>query len=125
MSFDMLDFDKLKSVAACGESVVPVVVQDVRTKDVLILGYTNREALEKTVDLGRVVLYSTSRKSLWDKGATSGNILKLESIRVNCENNSLLYLVEPLGEGVCHTKDEDGKYRKTCFYRDISMSEGS
>lgn len=115
-----LDFDKLKSIVASGESVIPVVVQDADTKAVLILAYTNQVALEESLRTGYATFWSTSRNELWEKGKTSGNRLALVSVRINCEDNSLLYLVKPLGEGVCHTKDESGTYRSTCFYREYS-----
>lgn len=114
-----LDFEKLKSVAACGESVIPVIVQNADTKAVLILAYTNQVALEESLRTGYAVFWSTSRNKLWEKGKTSGNRLALVSVRVNCEDNSLLYLVKPLGEGVCHTKDEWGRHRDTCYYREF------
>ena len=113
-----IDFEKLNSVVGCGESVILVVVQDADTKAVLILAYTNQVALEESIRTGYAVFWSTSRNELWEKGKTSGNRLALVSVRVNCEDNSLLYLVKPLGEGVCHTKDEWGRYRDTCYYRD-------
>ena len=113
-----LDFEKLKNVVGCGESVIPVVVQHADTKAVLILAYSNQVALEESLRTGYAVFWSTSRNELWEKGKTSGNRLALVSVRVNCEDNSLLYLVKPLGEGVCHTKDTLGKYRDTCYYRE-------
>jgi phosphoribosyl-AMP cyclohydrolase len=63
--------------------------------------------------------WSTSRDELWVKGATSGDTLELVEVRVNCEQNSLLYLVKPLGQGACHTKGADGQARPSCYYRRI------
>jgi len=114
-----LDFHKLKKVAACGVPVVPVAVQDVDTRDVLILAYANDEALKYTLEHGVAAFWSTSRNQLWVKGATSGDTLETVEVRVNCEQNSLLYLVRPLGEGACHTKGADGKARSSCYYRVI------
>lgn len=97
--------------------LVPVVVQHYQTKDVLILAYCNQEAYKKSIDTKLATFWSRSRNELWIKGATSGDKLKLHEVRINCKENSLLFLVEPLGGGVCHTKDETGKHRSTCFYR--------
>jgi phosphoribosyl-AMP cyclohydrolase len=112
-----LDFDKLSKVAACGQALVPVAVQDAGTKDVLIIAYVNKQALEHTIKTGNATFWSTSRNELWEKGATSGDTLKMVGIGVNCEQNSLLYLVKPVGKGACHTKDAVGVTRTTCFYR--------
>ena len=88
-----LDFGKLQRAAACGKGLVPVVAQDVDSGEVLIVGYANEEALDYTRREGVAAFWSTSRNELWVKGATSGNVLELVEIRVNCEQNSLLYRV--------------------------------
>ena len=112
-----LDFTKLQKIARTESLVVPVVVQDAESKDVLVVAYANRIALEATLETGIATFWSTSRNELWIKGKTSGDTLKIEEVRVNCEQNSLLYLVRMLGGGVCHTKDAAGKTRRTCYYR--------
>ena len=112
-----IDFKKLLKIGTSGENVIPVVVQNAITKEVLIVAYANDEAVSETLRLGEAVFYSTSRKELWHKGATSGDILAVEEVRINCEQNSLLYLVTPKGQGACHTKDDSGKYRSSCYYR--------
>jgi phosphoribosyl-AMP cyclohydrolase len=112
-----LDFQKIRKVAACGEAVLPVAVQDADTREILILAYANREALAYTLEHGVAAFWSTSRNELWVKGATSGDVLDLVEIRVNCEQNSLLYLVRPRGKGACHTRDQGGAPRRTCYYR--------
>jgi phosphoribosyl-AMP cyclohydrolase len=114
-----LDFSKLRQIASVGADVVPVVVQDVGSLRLLMLGYVNELALRTALDEGIAVFWSTSRNELWRKGATSGHSMKLVEVRVNCENNSLLYLVEPSEEGVCHTQDKSGKNRPTCYYRKL------
>ena len=114
-----LDFTKLQKVAKTGLPVLPVVVQDADSRDVLVVAYANQEALEHTLKTGTATFWSTSRNELWIKGATSGDTLEIVDIRVNCEQNSLLYLVRMVGGGVCHTKDADGHTRKTCYYRSI------
>ncbi len=114
-----LDFDKLGDLAENGVRVVPVVLQHADTREVLFIGYTNDQALAETFETRRAVLWSTSRNEIWRKGDTSGDILALVEVRVNCEQNSLLYLVRPRGTGVCHTRDKTGQTRPTCIYRRV------
>ena len=114
-----LDFHKLNQVADAGCDVLPVAGQDAATKEVLLIGYANGEALNHALEHGVATFWSTSRNKLWVKGATSGDTLELVDVRVNCEQNSLLYLVKPLGTGACHTKDTNGKSRSSCYYRSI------
>ena len=113
----LLDFEKLGKVAQTGASVLPVVVQDADSGEVLILAYANELALQTTVSSRIATFWSTSRNELWVKGATSGDTLQIAEIRVNCEQNSLLYLVRPLGDGACHTRDAGGRVRRSCYYR--------
>ncbi len=115
----LIDFDKLGKVAQCGEAVVPVVVQDADSKQVLFVAYANQAALEYALEHGVATFWSTSRNELWVKGATSGDTLQLVEVRINCEQNSLLYLVRLLGQGACHTKGADGTSRRSCYYRRI------
>lgn len=115
----MLDFEKLRKVAGASEPVMPVAVQDAETKELLIIAYANRQAFEYTLEHGVAAFWSTSRDELWVKGATSGDTLEIVEVRVNCEQNSLLYLVRPLGKGACHTKDAAGNTRASCYYRRI------
>lgn len=122
----MLDFCKLHDYFAKQDGrekqIMPVVVQDARTGEVLILAYVNKEALEYSLNNRVATFWSTSRDELWVKGQTSGSTLKLVEVRVNCDQNSLLYLVEPVNNaGACHTKDEGG-YRDSCYYRKMSFN---
>lgn len=112
-----LDFGKLNQIAACGQDVLPVVVQDATTHEVLILAYANELALRETLKRQIAVFWSTSRGELWIKGLTSGDTLDLVEVRVNCEQNSLLYLVHPKTGNSCHTG------RSGCYYRKISNGE--
>ena len=109
-----LDFDKL---AALGHRVLPVVLQHADTNEVLYVAYANETALRESLETRRAVLWSTSRSELWRKGETSGDVLDLVEVRVNCVQNSLLYRVRPRTGGVCHTRDESGRARPTCYYR--------
>lgn len=118
-----LDFTKLNKVAASSEDLLPVVVQNADTMEVLIVAYANQAALNHTLETGLATFWSSSRNELWIKGKTSGDTLDLVDVRVNCEQNSLLYLVRPAGEGACHTKGADGKSRAGCYYRSIVRAE--
>jgi len=113
-----LDFRKLQRVAETGAEVVPVVLQNADSGAVLFVGYANALALAKTLETRTAVLWSTSRNELWHKGATSGDVLDLVDVGVNCEQNSLLYRVRPRS-GVCHTVDAEGKHRRGCYYRSL------
>lgn len=114
-----LDFEKVAKIGRAGHQVVPVVLQDADSGEVLFIGYANDEAYRLTLERRSAVLYSTSREEIWHKGATSGDTLELVDVRVNCEQNSLLYRVRKAGRGVCHTKDERGETRPTCYYRTV------
>lgn len=92
------------------QGLVPVVIQDAGTSDVLMLGFMNQIALDTTRETGLVHFWSRSRQTLWKKGETSGNTLSVDSILVNCENNSLLIQAVPSG-ATCHTG------YPTCYYR--------
>jgi phosphoribosyl-AMP cyclohydrolase len=115
----ILDFHKLRKVATASEPVMPVAVQDADSGRVLIVAYANKTALEYSLEHGVAAFWSTSRDELWVKGATSGDTLQIVEIRVNCDQNSLLYLVKPLGKGACHTKSASGNTRVSCYYRRI------
>ena len=115
-----LDFHKLQSIAATTIPVVPAVAQDVDSGEVLVIGYVNRKALDYALEHRLATFWSTSRNELWVKGATSGDYLDLMDVRVNCEQNSLLYVVRMRGKGSCHTKDANGQARFGCFYRRIN-----
>lgn len=91
-----------------GDGLVPVIVQDYSTLNVLMLGYMNSAAFEKTKESGKVCFYSRSKGRLWTKGETSGNFLEVKKILVDCDNDTLLIKAKPEGP-VCHTGTE------TCF----------
>ena len=103
---DQIRWDK------AADGLVPAIVQDAETKDVLMLGFMNRAALEKTLRDGHVTFWTRSRQKLWTKGETSGNVLQFQSLRVNCNDDSLLVLAHPVG-ATCHTG------HPTCFYREV------
>ena len=118
-----LDFRKLSKVAACGEDLIPAVAQDAETGEVLIVGYANQLALDTTLKEGMATFWSSSRNELWIKGKTSGDYLEIIEVRVNCEQNSILYRVRPKGQGACHVKDENGVARKGCYYRVLNKQK--
>ncbi len=111
--------DFLVDFGSDGQKLLPVVTQDFHTKEVLILSFINQQAYEETVRSGYATYWSRSRNELWKKGLTSGDMLKIEEIRVNCEQNSFLFLVTPEGKGACHAKKENGLPYHSCYYRKI------
>ncbi len=117
-----LDFDKLGAVTGASRRVLPVVLQNADSGEVLFVGYADASALHETLRSETAVLWSTSRDELWHKGATSGDVLDLVEVRVSCEQNSLLYRVRPRG-GVCHTRDEQGETRPSCYYRRLTSPD--
>ncbi|MFT5468397.1 MAG: phosphoribosyl-AMP cyclohydrolase [Verrucomicrobiales bacterium] len=119
-----LDFTKLQKIAATGSEVVPAVAQDADSGEVLIVGYANQLALDTALKEKMATFWSTSRNELWIKGKTSGDFLELIEVRVNCEQNSILYKVRMAGAGSCHTKGADGKARLGCYYRRLN-ADGS
>ena len=96
-----------------GGGLVPAIVQDDRTGDVLMLGFMNEAALQETQRCGEVVFFSRSRNKLWKKGETSGHVLRVREIRVDCDADALLVRVEAVGPGVCH------EGFRSCFFRAI------
>jgi len=99
--------------AKCG-GLVPVIAQEAATGEVLMLAYMNEEAWDKTLATGEVHYFSRSRKTLWHKGGTSGHVQKVHTIRLDCDADTVLVLVEQLGGAACHTG------HKSCFYRELS-----
>ena len=95
------------------DGLLPVVVQEAASLDVLLVAFMNRESFELTRETGLAHFWSRSRQQLWLKGATSGDYLKVKSIAVNCEENSLLLKVELVGQAACHTG------HKSCYYREL------
>ena len=92
--------------------LIPAIVQDVQTKEVLMLAYMNTESLQLTLEKGETYFWSRSRSELWHKGETSGNIQKVVELFVDCDADTLLIRVEPMGPA-CHTGE------RTCFYRSL------
>ena len=97
----MLKFDDFK-LDKCADGLLPVIVQDAVTLKVLMLGYMNREAFDKSMAEGRVTFFSRTRNTLWTKGETSGHYLNIVSVYADCDNDTLLIQVNPVGP-VCHT----------------------
>ena len=91
---NQIDFEK-------GEGLVPAIIQDVKTQKVLMLGYMNKESYEKTIETGKVTFFSRSKQRLWTKGEESGNFLNLKDLSLDCDNDTLLIKVAPVGP-VCH-----------------------
>lgn len=94
------------------QGLIPAVLQNKTTKEVLMVAYMNQEAFDKTVETGKATFYSRSRQQLWVKGETSGNFMYVDEIKLDCDNDTLLLLVNPNGPA-CHTGN------RTCFYRTV------
>lgn len=90
------------------------IIQDYKTRDVLMLGYINKEALQKTLETGWVYFWSRSKKRLWMKGEKSGNKLKAKDIFIDCDNDAILIKAELIGTNTCHTGN------RTCFYNKLT-----
>ena len=99
------------------DGLIPCVVADAWTGEVLMVAYMNAEALAKTIETGETWFYSRSREKLWKKGETSGHLQKLIEMRVDCDQDTLLLRVEQAGGAACHTG------RETCFYRAVPLRE--
>jgi len=97
-----------------GKGLVPVVAQEAVTGRILMLAYANREALERTMSTGFAHYFSRSRGRLWRKGEDSGHVQRVKKVRVDCDGDSLVYVVEQTGPA-CHTGEE------SCFYRDVKV----
>jgi len=103
----------LSEIKFDANGLVPAVVQDAETNEVLMMAYMNRESLQLTLDRGETYFWSRSRGELWHKGETSGNVQRVVDIRVDCDADTLLVRVHPAGPA-CHTGNQ------TCFYRTMT-----
>lgn len=99
------------------KGLVPVIAQDASSGEVLMLAYINEEAWRKTLETGEAHYFSRSRQKLWHKGETSGNVQKVRSIRIDCDNDTVLLLIEQVGGAACHTG------HRSCFYRELTDNE--
>ncbi|GAB6177025.1 phosphoribosyl-AMP cyclohydrolase [Desulfobaculum senezii] len=104
------DFDKQGGL-------IPAIAQDADTGEVLMLAYMNKEAWEKTLETGEAHYWSRSRQTLWHKGGTSGHVQKVKSVRIDCDDDTLVLLIEQLGGAACH------KGYRSCFYRELRNGE--
>ena len=115
-----LDWSKLEKAVAGTKGIIPVAVQNADTQEVILVAYINQLAFEESLKRKMLVLWSSSRQELWIKGLTSGETFELLEARVNCEQNSLLFIVRPNRGGICHTKNTKGEPRD-CYYRKINL----
>ncbi|WBF65574.1 MAG: phosphoribosyl-AMP cyclohydrolase [Candidatus Kinetoplastibacterium crithidii] len=106
---DELKFDK--------DGLIPVIAQDYKNGDVLMMAWMNKEALQKTISLGKAVYWSRSRKKLWEKGEESGHTQIVQEIRLDCDGDVILLKVNQLGNISCHTG------RKSCFFRVLKNND--
>jgi len=98
---------------AKGNGLIPVVIQDIKSRDILMVGFTDKEALTLTLDTKWVHFWSRSRGKIWLKGERSGNKLKVIGITADCDNDSLLVEIELIGKNVCHTGS------RSCFFNKL------
>jgi phosphoribosyl-AMP cyclohydrolase len=110
--FDVLRFRDVDGIP----ELVLAIAQDFKTKEVLMVAYTNREAIEKTLETGRMHYFSTSKRKLWMKGERSGNVQLVREIYIDCDGDALLFKIEQTG-GACH------RGYKSCFYRKVEGDE--
>ena len=113
----MLQFEK-------SGGLLPAIVQEKSTGLILMMAYINSEALQETVRSGMATFWSRSRGELWKKGKTSGNLMKITDILVDCDQDCLIYQVEKTAGGACHTKNRSSEFRNSCFYRRIDPVTG-
>ena len=85
------------------QGLIPAILQDAASGEVVMLGYMNEQSLRRTLELGQAVFWSRTRRELWHKGATSGDFVRVLDVRTDCDADALVLRVEPLGAGVCHT----------------------
>ncbi len=102
-----LNFDKMGGM-------VPVIAQDFTSKEVLMLAFMNQEAWEKTLEIGKACYFSRSRNKLWMKGEQSGNVQLVKEVYIDCDEDTVLLMVEQVGKAACHTG------YKSCFYRKLN-----
>ena len=95
------------------QGLIPAIVQDINTNEVLMMAYMNEDSLKKTTETGKTCFWSRSRQKFWIKGETSGNVQLVKEILYDCDEDTLLVKVEQVGKGACHTGE------RTCFYRRI------
>lgn len=114
----MPDWDKIAGISP-ENHVIPVAIQNMNTMEVILIAYINKQALEESIRLKKVVLWSTSRNKLWFKGQESGNTFTLHRIFVNCEQNSLVFMATPDKGNICHTSYNG--VPNNCYYRELDM----
>lgn len=110
MTIPKLDYSKL-------DGLVTAVIQDWQTKQILMVGFMNEEAFQKTIETGKATFYSRSRNKLWLKGESSGHFLLVKEIRTDCDDDTLLIQAESIGPGVCHAGYQ------SCFYKQLDSNQ--
>jgi phosphoribosyl-AMP cyclohydrolase len=105
-----LNFEKMGGL-------LPAVVQDYKTGEVLMVGFMNRQAWETTLEIGKATFYSRTRDTLWTKGLTSGNVQIVKEIRVDCDDDTVLLKVEQVGDAACHTG------HRSCFHKQVNADQ--
>lgn len=99
------------------QGLIPAIIQDAESGEILMMAYMNRASLERTLDSGKTCFWSRSRQKFWTKGETSGNVQLVKEILYDCDEDTLLIKVKQIGSGACHTGS------RTCFYRRIDTGQ--
>jgi len=102
---------------AKGDGLIPAIVQDAETKDVLMMAYMNRESWDATLKTGKATYWSRSRKKLWLKGESSGNVQIVKAVFIDCDEDTILLHVQQIGDAACHTG------HRSCFYRKLEGND--
>ncbi len=108
-----LSAEVIETIKWDAQGLIPAIIQDAESKDVLMMAYMNAESLQETLDIGETVFWSRSRQSFWHKGETSGNTQTIVDIRLDCDADTLLITVDPTGPA-CHTNEV------SCFFRTLN-----
>ncbi|MCP4140103.1 MAG: phosphoribosyl-AMP cyclohydrolase [Chloroflexi bacterium] len=109
-------FDNVEELKFDANGLIPAIVQDAETKEILMVAWMNAESFQLTQDTGQAHFWSRSRKEIWLKGATSGNFMNIKKILIDCDADTLVLLAEPVGPA-CHTGE------RSCFYREVEIRE--
>lgn len=105
--------------------LLPAIVQETQSGDILMMAYVNEDAVHKTIETGFATFWSRSRNELWKKGETSGNMMKIDEILVDCDQDCLIFKVQKTAGGACHTKNRKNVFRQSCFYRTYNFESGN
>lgn len=122
MNKNELEQNKTLSIQYNEMGLAPAIVQDSGTGEILMFAWINPAALQATLDSSYATFWSRSRNELWKKGETSGNQMKIREILIDCDQDCLIFKVDKVMGGACHTKNLQSNYRHSCFYRKVDLT---